>query len=220
MLLAESKDRKKIFSRIFQTGVCARVQETLKRRATGLYDGLEENQKRLKSEMERVENTFHAMETWEELKRIELPPWQDVTEALEEILGEGRRKEQELLSCQGPRRRRSGNWKQSGKAPRRMRPFPGALEKELEKKRVYEGQAEVYRELEKKIALAGKAEKVFVEEEKFRQAAGQLRESDRELTEVRESVATAEAGNKGVAGSPPGSQGRKGSVPKRPVQKK
>lgn len=192
LLLAESKDRKKIFSRIFQTGVCARVQETLKRRATGLYDGLEENQKRLKSEMERVENTFHAMETWEELKRMELPPWQDVTEALEEILGEGRRKEQELLSCQGSQEEKIRELEAVRQSAETYETLSRALEKELEKKRVYEGQAEVYRELEKKIALAGKAEKVFVEEEKFRQAAGQLRESDRELTEVRESVATAE----------------------------
>ena len=44
LLLAESRERKKIFSRIFQTEVCSRAQEELKKRAGELAARLEENQ--------------------------------------------------------------------------------------------------------------------------------------------------------------------------------
>ncbi len=55
LLHAESKERKQIFSRIFQTRLYYRVQEELKRRAGLLYGQLEDNQKAARQEMERVE---------------------------------------------------------------------------------------------------------------------------------------------------------------------
>ena len=96
LLLAESKDRKKIFSRIFQTGICARVQEELKRRSQEVYARLEENQNYVKTEMERVENTFHAMEKWRELKEMEVPDYTEVFDTLGQILASGSEEEKSL----------------------------------------------------------------------------------------------------------------------------
>ena len=96
LLLAESKDRKKIFSRIFQTGICARVQEELKRRSQEVYARLEENQNYVKTEMERVENTFHAMEKWQELKEMEVPDYTEVFDTLGQILASGSEEEKGL----------------------------------------------------------------------------------------------------------------------------
>lgn len=96
LLLAESKDRKKIFSRIFQTGICARVQEELKRRSQEVYARLEENQNYVKTEMERVENTFHAMEKWQELKEMEVPDYTEVFDTLGQILASGSEEEKSL----------------------------------------------------------------------------------------------------------------------------
>ena len=96
LLLAESKDRKKIFSRIFQTGICARVQEELKRRSQEVYARLEENQNYVKTEMERVENTFHAMEKWQGLKEMEVPDYTEVFDTLGQILASGSEEEKGL----------------------------------------------------------------------------------------------------------------------------
>ena len=55
LLHAESKERKRIFSRIFRTRLYYQVQEELKRRAGILYGQLEDNLKAARQEMERVE---------------------------------------------------------------------------------------------------------------------------------------------------------------------
>ena len=51
LLLAESKERKKIFSRIFQTRFYYRIQEELKKQAVQLYVKLEQNLQEMKLEM-------------------------------------------------------------------------------------------------------------------------------------------------------------------------
>lgn len=63
LLLAESKERKKIFSRIFQTKFYYRIQEELKKRATALYVKLENNLHETKIEMERVESVENGTVT-------------------------------------------------------------------------------------------------------------------------------------------------------------
>lgn len=55
LLLAESRERKKIFSRIFQTRFYYRIQEELKKQAVQLYVKLEQNLQEMKLEMARVE---------------------------------------------------------------------------------------------------------------------------------------------------------------------
>ena len=55
LLLAESKERKKIFSRIFQTRFYYRIQEELKKQAVQLYVKLEQNLQEMKLEMARTE---------------------------------------------------------------------------------------------------------------------------------------------------------------------
>ena len=55
LLHAESKERKAIFSRIFQTRLYADVQENLKRSASELYSRLENNLKSAGAQLNRVE---------------------------------------------------------------------------------------------------------------------------------------------------------------------
>ena len=102
LLHAESKDRKRIFSKIFQTRLYFRVQEELKRRAGVLYGQLEDNQKAAKQEMERVEFAGDDLlqdtytEKWKRLKGCEIVPYEDVLETLQEILKAGNSLEQEM----------------------------------------------------------------------------------------------------------------------------
>lgn len=107
LLHAESKERRRIFSRIFRTRLYYRVQEELKRRAGALYCQLEDNLRAAKQEMERVEFAGNLsnpdgnmgenvyMERFRELKGYSVIPYEEVIETLEEMIKEGHALEKE-----------------------------------------------------------------------------------------------------------------------------
>lgn len=110
LLLAESKERKKIFSKIFQTAEYSRIQEELKKQASELYRQVEDNLRDIKSCMDRVvcEKDTETEETWKELSQHQYVS-EDVIKCLEKIIREGERQEeqgnswmeqqQEMLKC-------------------------------------------------------------------------------------------------------------------------
>ncbi len=96
LLHAESKERKKIFTKIFQTRLYYRVQEELKKSAGRLYYELEDNLREIRQEIERVEvEDLPSKVRWEEIKSLAVLPYEEVKAALEEILQEGRALEKE-----------------------------------------------------------------------------------------------------------------------------
>lgn len=101
LLHAESKERRKIFSQIFQTKLYWQVQEALKEQAKQLYGRLEENRKDCLREMERVElpegdsenagnDAAEIRNTWNRLCQLEMPPAQEVLDSLRAISALGR----------------------------------------------------------------------------------------------------------------------------------
>lgn len=95
LLLAESKDRKKIFSKIFQTSGYSKIQERLKQQAAELSFQVEDNLREIRGHMERV---FHEKETesgnlWTELLKQTMIAEDDITECLETIICEGEQAE-------------------------------------------------------------------------------------------------------------------------------
>lgn len=100
LLLAESKERKKIFSRIFQTRFYYRIQEELKKQAVQLYVKLEQNLQEMKLEMSRTEYPVceNGKETelsrkWKEVSGQDIPDRDRISEILKEIIGQGSRLE-------------------------------------------------------------------------------------------------------------------------------
>lgn len=100
LLLAESKERKKIFSRIFQTRFYYRIQEELKKQAVQLYIKLEQNLQEMKLEMARTEYPVceNGKETelsrkWKEVSGQDIPDRDRISEILKEIIGQGSRLE-------------------------------------------------------------------------------------------------------------------------------
>ena len=73
LLLAESRERKKIFSRIFQTRFYYRIQAELKKQAVQLYVKLEQNLQEMKLEMARVEYPSYKKDggVWPEEVQLE-----------------------------------------------------------------------------------------------------------------------------------------------------
>lgn len=114
LLLAGSKERKKIFSRIFQTRFYYRIQEELKTQAVQLYVKLEQNLQEMKLEMDRVEypsyqneraGREHETQTekcteeketelikqWKVIAGQDIPDRDRISEILKEIIGQGSR---------------------------------------------------------------------------------------------------------------------------------
>lgn len=91
LLHAESKERKKIFSKIFQTKIYRDVQEQLKEQGKELYIRLKENEADIRREMERIDGgKADAKTLWEELLLQEIPSADSVLGALGQILKEGK----------------------------------------------------------------------------------------------------------------------------------
>ena len=110
LLHAESKERKKIFSQIFQTQIYWRIQEALKEKGKDLYIALKESESDIRREMERVEpeNTEQQdlADQWKELCELSMPEGEKVLEAVknfleyEESCGKVLKKESEELKKQ------------------------------------------------------------------------------------------------------------------------
>ena len=102
LLLAESKERKKIFSRIFRTRFYYKIQEELKKQATQLYVKLEHNLQEMKLEMRRVEYPLYEKDEkdtekafavqWKEILTQDIPDRARILEILNDVIEQGNRK--------------------------------------------------------------------------------------------------------------------------------
>ena len=101
LLHAESKERKLIFSKIFQTNLYYRIEEKLKERAKQLYIQVEETRKDILREMERVELPDEIGEReelekrWLLLSNLDMPPIEEVLDCLRDIVEIGKNWEKE-----------------------------------------------------------------------------------------------------------------------------
>ena len=97
LLHAESKERKRIFSQIFQTKLYWQMQEELKERTKRLYILLEENLRECQREMDRIEGipSSEYEKAWKDMKALELPPMQEVLVLASDIIIEGRQWEKD-----------------------------------------------------------------------------------------------------------------------------
>ena len=112
LLLAESRERKKIFSRIFQTRFYYRIQEELKKQAVQLYVKLEQNLQEMKLEMARVEYPSYKkdggvwpeevqlekcteenelIKQWKVIAGQDIPDRERISVILKEIIDQGKR---------------------------------------------------------------------------------------------------------------------------------
>ena len=87
---AGSRERRKIFSKIFQTRIYWKMQEELKEQAKELYVSLKENEADIRREIERVD-AFHDPDLrWQEIAGMEMPPAEETQNTLKEIIRAGK----------------------------------------------------------------------------------------------------------------------------------
>lgn len=103
LLHAESRERKKIFSRIFQTQMYWKIQEELKEMSKAAYGRLKDAEKDVRREMERVrpieteaEESIEIEQRWNALAELEVPASDDVLTLLKEITKQGKAREADL----------------------------------------------------------------------------------------------------------------------------
>ena len=98
LLHASSKERKEIFSRIFNTGIYSRIQMKLKEQNNLLYGKLEDNRKLCFHQLQNIEllEDSRHLEKWKELLEFKETKTEDIREALALILEEFREREQAL----------------------------------------------------------------------------------------------------------------------------
>lgn len=176
LLHAESKERKKIFSRIFHTRLYYRVQEELKRRAGMLYGQLEDTMQAAKQEMERVEfpgalgfleesmDEDGNRERWKTLKGYPVVPYEEAIGTLKEIIKAGqvleKEKKERAESLQKNLDGLNGK-KREGETVNRL--FDAFGQIESKEKEIAKGREEC-REWEMQFQAAQRAKKVQVPE--------------------------------------------------------
>ncbi|MDE6831035.1 MAG: SMC family ATPase, partial [Lachnospiraceae bacterium] len=190
LLHAESKERKRIFSRIFRTRLYYQVQEELKRRAGILYGQLEDNLKAARQEMERVEfaapfdtssvsvHGRSALLEWKKLKDYALIPYEDAIGTLQEILDAGsileKEKKKTVETIQKSLDELNGRKKEGETLNRLFDAFAQIESREEELARMQEE----CKKWEERLWTAQKAEKVQIQEGRFirsREAADKTR---------------------------------------------
>lgn len=96
LLYTKSDERKAVFSRIFKTGFCAKLQEEFKRKAFRLEDELEDWKKAVCQELSGLRIEEGMSEEFHEWKQAKLPVCEPVIELLEKELKEQKKKQKEL----------------------------------------------------------------------------------------------------------------------------
>lgn len=194
LLHAESKERKAIFSRIFQTRLYAEVQENLKRSASELYSRLENNLKNANAQMSRVEyrelleEEEEKRNRWEELKELEVLPYEEVLDSLEWMLQRGRqweiREEEEQKILQERLYVLNGR-KKEAEAVQKLR---DSLENIKERQRILEDEKEEIQKIENRLLLAKQAEPVRRQELLCRQTEKRMKEQEQLIWKTKEQL--------------------------------
>lgn len=115
LLHASSKERKEIFSRIFDTNVYASLQAKLREKCKALYGQLEDNRKLCSHEIQGVQclpGSLYA-EEWEECRGLLETNPERIQQALAHLLGEMEHKEGEIRRQEANNRKdeEENSWK-------------------------------------------------------------------------------------------------------------
>lgn len=167
LLHAGSKERKKIFSRIFQTQIYWRMQEELKEQSKALYIRLKENEADIQREMERVVPVFvtpepaveSAQEDWQELLQREMPPAEEVRSVLKQIIKDGRNLARDLAGEEEKLQKESDELHALIEKKQETNRLFDLLDRAGETEQALERDREVYEEMKQQASKGERAER-------------------------------------------------------------
>ena len=198
LLHAESKERKKIFSRIFQTRLYWQVQEESKEEAKQLYIRMEDNTKDCLREMERVEPYAGCDEAakWERLLALKLPPAEEVMDVLKGICTYGKSMETEAEKEHTQLQKKAEDLNAAIRSQEEVNILLQSKEQAQKRLKELEEKKGKMEELCRQIKDGERAEKVLVKEEQYKrtsveakrlkEVAGQTKDWMEEQTAVLE----------------------------------
>ncbi|MEY8355963.1 SMC family ATPase [Lachnospiraceae bacterium 54-53] len=169
LLHATSRERKEIFSRIFNTGIYSRIQMKLKELNSLLYGSLEDNRKLCFHELGNVELLEESPygDAWRELLEFKETRTEEIRELLSRVLEEIEEKERRLHEEQEEKRRLLAETEgRLSRAAEINRLFDGLERSEAELK-ILEGQAESRERAAKRLKAARQAEMAGLPETRF-----------------------------------------------------
>lgn len=188
LLHAESKERKRIFSRIFQTKLYWQVQEELKEQAKQLYIRLEDNTKDCLREMERVEPFAGSdeEEAWKECLGMKIPPVDVVTRTLQEICRQGKQMESEAEKSTAQLQKQVEDLNALIRSGEEINSLFLKREQAEEKKKELEAKKEVVEQERSQVEEGKRAEKVSVKEMQLERTRTEGKRLEKQIADTRE----------------------------------
>ena len=172
LLHAESKERKKIFSRIFQTRLYWQVQEELKEEAKQLYIRMEDNTKDCQ---------------WERLLALKLPPAEEVMDVLKGICRYGKSMETEAEKEHTQLQKKAEDLNAAIRSQEEVNILLQSKEQAQKRLKELEEKKSKMEELRRQIKDGERAEKVLVKEEQYKRTSVEAKRlKEVAVLEVRE----------------------------------
>lgn len=192
LLHASSRERKLIFSKIFQTGIYGRVQLRLKEEYNRLYGQLEDNRKLTEHERKKahVPENSAFFEPWKALNEYQETKKTEFLDVLQQVQEETKSRETALKKQRDQiEKERTYVETQLSQAKE--------INKNFEQKRIIEkkialleGQAEEIRLLEKQLQNIRKAEKVLPAQHSYEEAESFYRTAVEKSEQVRQEISS------------------------------
>lgn len=191
LLLADSKERKKIFSRIFHTKIYAQVQELIKEKVQNMQQSMQEIRRDLQMELERIEEEKleelvekGKIHQWKQLKKQDFPSEKETIELLGCFLKAEKERESQYRELAVEKRKQAERLSGELKNAKLFQDLFVAYEKaQTEKQKLEQRKTEIagVKEKEEKIRAASGVESVFVRMQEGKQRLLRLEEEQAHL---------------------------------------
>lgn len=198
LLHASSRERKEIFSKIFDTGVYRQVQTRLKEENDRMAAALEYGRKLIAHELGDVQMSPEREEEWQALLTRPETGAEQIEEALSRFLSEQEKALKDMALQKKEKEQAERSLEEKLRQAEEINRQLALLEKEREALSLLLSRKEEQEELEKRLSLAQKAEKTEPAQRNFQERkkeldAGQKRQKDRKeaLALLQKNVQTA-----------------------------
>lgn len=187
LLHAESKERKRIFSRIFHTKLYWQVQEELKEQAKQLYIRLEDNTKDCQREMERVEpfQDKDKAKVWADLMVMKIPPEDMVIDTLKGICRQGKTMEAEAEKQSTDLQKLSEELNTVIRNGEEVNKLFVQKKQVADMVKALEEEKEEIEELRRRVEAGARAEKVSAKEIQFERTKAEEKRLEQQITEAK-----------------------------------
>ena len=189
LLHASSRERKEIFSKIFDTGVYRQVQTRLKEENDRMAAALEYGRKLIAHELGDVQMSPEREEEWQALLTRPETGAEQIEEALSEFLSEQEKALKDMARQKKEKEQAERSLEEKLRQAEETNRQLALLEKEREALSLLLSQKEEQEELEKRLSLAQKAEKAAPAQRNFQERKKELDAGQKRQKERKEALA-------------------------------